>query len=214
MLDEQEAIKQSIKEWSDTAKLIEARRGDWTLLSSLLDVSRGLAFHASVQAEADAISQQRSLLDDPNPATGLIKQLVSKLRDAIQFHVQAYLDQHAKCLVQLQADSHWQQLSDEQQRAILEKRKLLTLEQPTLNDAEAIIDSLSDVSLEQWTDRTESLASKFDAARLDAAELLQPKLQRINLPRKTFESEADVDAWLTEVKQQILSKLNDGPVTF
>ncbi|WP_290525967.1 BREX system P-loop protein BrxC [Alcanivorax sp.] len=214
VLDEQDAIKQAIKDWSDTAKRIEARRGDWTLLTSLLSASRGLAFHASIQAEADAITQQRSLLDDPNPATALIQQLVSKLRDAIQFHVQAYLDRHASCLAQLQADSHWQKLSDEQQRAILEKRKLLTLEQPALNDAAAIIDSLSDVSLEQWTDRTESLASKFDSARLEAAELLQPKLQRINLPRKTFESEAEVDAWLAEVKQQILSKLNDGPVTF
>lgn len=213
-LDDQEVIKQAIKEWSDTAKLIEARRGDWALLSSLLEVSRGLAFHATIQTEVDAITQQRSLLDEPNPTSALIQQLVSKLRDAVQFHVQAYLERHASCLDQLQADSQWQQLSDEQQRTILEKRKLLTLEQPTLNDAEAILDSLGEVSLEQWTDRTDSLASKFDSARLEAAELLQPKLQRINLPRQTFESEADVDAWLAAVKQQILSKLNDGPVTF
>lgn len=214
VLDDQDAIKQAIKEWSETAKLIEARRGDWTLLSSLLEVSRGLAFHATIQTEADAIIQQRSLLDEPNPTSALIQQLVSKLRDAVQFHVQAYLERHAICLAQLQADSQWQQLSDEQQRAILEKRKLLTLEQPTLNDAEAILDSLGEVSLEQWTDRTDSLGSKFDSARLEAAELLQPKLQRINLPRQTFESEADVDAWLAAVKLQILSKLNDGPVTF
>jgi hypothetical protein len=214
VLDDQDAIKQAIKEWSDTAKLIEVRRGDWTLLSSLLEVSRGLAFHTTIQTEADAIIQQRSLLDNPNPTSALIQQLVSKLRDAVQFHVQAYLERHASCLAQLQADSQWQQLSDEQQRAILEKRKLLTLEQPTLNDAEAILDSLGEVSLEQWTDRTDSLASKFDSARLEAAELLQPKLQRINLPRQTFESEADVDAWLAAVKLQILSKLNDGPVTF
>lgn len=97
---------------------------------------------------------------------------------------------------------------------ILGKRKLLTLAQPVLNDAEAIIDSLNDVSLEQWTDRTESLSSKFDSARMEAVQLLQPKLQRISLPRKTFESEADVDTWLAEVKQQILDKINDGPVTF
>lgn len=214
VLDKQDAIKQAITDWSDTAKRIEARRGDWTLLTSLLEASQGLAFHAPIQAEADAISQQRSLLDEPNPVTVLIQQLVSKLRDAVQFHVQAYLDRHADCLAQLQADSHWQQLSEEQQRQILDKRKLLTLEQPALNDAEAIIDSLSEVSLELWTERADSLASKFDSARLEAAELLQPKLQRINLPRKTFETEADVEAWLAEVKQQILSKLNDGPVTF
>jgi hypothetical protein len=88
------------------------------------------------------------------------------------------------------------------------------LAQPVLNDADAIIDSLNDVSLEQWSDRTESLASKFDSARMEAVQLLQPKLQRISLPRKTFETEADVDAWMAEVKQQILDKLNDGPVTF
>ncbi|MGD9659783.1 MAG: BREX system P-loop protein BrxC [Porticoccaceae bacterium] len=214
VLDEQDAIKQAIKDWTDTAQRIEARRGDWVLLKDLLALSRGLSFHAIIHTEVDAIINQRSLLDDPNPVTGLIQQLVGKLRDAIQFHVQAYLARHAECLAQLQSDSHWQQLSDEQQQAILDRRKLHTLEQPALNDAEAIIDSLNTVSLELWSERTDSLASKFDSARLEAAELLQPKLQRINLPRTTFECEADVDTWLTDVKQQILAKLNDGPVTF
>lgn len=213
-LDEQDAIKLAIKQWAETAQTIDLRRQDWSLLTSLINASRGLSFHASIQAEADAISQQRSLLDDPNPITVLINQLVTKLRDAIQFHVKLYQAQHASCLIQLQADTQWMQLNADQQQAILEKRKLLKLDEPVLNDAAAIIDSLSEVSLEQWTDRTDSLASKFDSARLEAAELLQPKLQRITLPRKTFESEADIDAWLAEVKQQILSKLNDGPVTF
>ncbi|WVM88407.1 hypothetical protein UMZ34_19990 [Halopseudomonas pachastrellae] len=51
VLDEQDAIKQAIKDWSDTAQRIDARRGDWTLLTSLLDVSHGLAFHAPIQAK-------------------------------------------------------------------------------------------------------------------------------------------------------------------
>ena len=214
VLDEQDSIKQAVKDWADIAQRIEARRSDWALLKNLLDLSRGLSFHAAIQTEVDAIVSHRSLLDDPNPVSGLVQQLVNKLRDAIQFHVQAYQDRYAECLAQLQADSHWQQLSEQEKNDILGKRKLLTLAQPVLNDAGAIIDSLNDVSLEQWTDRTESLASKFDSARMEAVQLLQPKLQRINLPRKTFETESDVDTWLAEVKQQILDKLNDGPVTF
>lgn len=214
VLDEQEAIKQAIKDWADIAKRIEARRSDWALVKGLLDLSRGLSFHAAIQTEVDAIVSQRSLLDEPNPVSSLTQQLVNKLRDAIQFHVRAYLARHAECLDQLQTDSHWQQLSPEQQQAILDKRKLLKLEEPAFNDAAAIIDSLNDVSLEQWTDRTESLASKFDNVRMEAVQMLQPKLQRISLPRKTFETEADVDTWLAEVKQQVLDKLNDGPVTF
>jgi hypothetical protein len=98
--------------------------------------------------------------------------------------------------------------------AILSKRNLLTLDEPALNDAEAIIDSLNEVSLELWSERTDSLAGKFDSVRLEAAELLQPKLQRISLPRTTFESEADLEAWLEQVRAQVLDKLNEGPVTF
>lgn len=214
VLDEQDAIKQAVKAWADIAQRIEGRRSDWARLKNLLDLSRGLSFHAAIQTEVDAIVSHRSLLDDPNPVSGLVQQLVNKLRDAIQFHVQAYQDRYAECLIQLQADSHWQQLSEQQKGDILGKRKLLSLAQPALNDAEAIIDSLNEVSLEQWTDRTESLSSKFDNARMEAVQLLQPKLQRISLPRKTFETEADVDTWLAEVKQQVLDKLNDGPVTF
>lgn len=214
VLDEQDAIKKAVKDWADIAQRIEARRSDWALFKDLLDLSRGLSFHAAIQTEVDAIVSHRSLLDDPNPVSGLIQQLVNKLRDAIQFHVHAYLARHADCLAQLQTDSHWQQLDEAQNNAILDKRKLLTLEQPALNDATAIIDSLNEVSLEQWTDRTESLASKFDSARMEAVQLLQPKLQRISLPRKTFETESDVDTWVAQVKQQILGKLNDGPVTF
>lgn len=213
-LDHQDAIKQAIKDWTDLAQRIEARRPEWTQLQELLALSKGLSFHGPIQTEVDAIIDQRSLLAEPNLVTGLTQQLVTKLREAIQFHVQAYLNRHAECLAQLQADSHWQQLDEQQQNQILAKRKLLTLDEPALNDAEAVIDSLNEVSLELWSERTDSLASKFDSARLEAAELLQPKLQRISLPRTTFESEADLEAWLEQVRAQVLDKLNEGPVTF
>ncbi|WP_027853089.1 BREX system P-loop protein BrxC [Marinobacterium litorale] len=213
-LDEQDAIKQAIKAWAETAQRIEARRPEWTQLQELLALSKGLAFHGPIQTEVEAIIDQRSLLAEPNPVTGLIQQLVTKLREAIQFHVKAYLNRHAECLAQLQADSHWQQLDEPQQNQILAKRKLLTLDEPAINDAEAVIDSLNDVSLELWSERTDSLTGKFDSARVEAVELLQPKLQRISLPRTTFESEADLEAWLEQVRQQVLDKLNDGPVTF
>lgn len=214
VLDEQDAIKQSIEEWQATAQRIEARQSDWSLLQTLLELSRGLSFQAPIRKEVEAIISQRSLLDEPNPVSAYIKTLVNKLREAIQHHLQTYLDHHADNLAQLEKDKHWQQLDEQQQDEILDKRKLLSLDEPQLNNADALIDALSEVSLEQWVDRTASLESKFDSARLEAVQLLQPKLQRISLPRPTFETEADVDAWLAQVKQQILDKLNDGPVTF
>lgn len=214
VLDEQDTIKQALQQWSETAERIASRQPDWLLLQDLLDLSEGLAFHAAIKTEADAIIANRSLLDEPSPVSGFIQELVTKLRDAIQHHVQSYLARHAEHLAQLQADSHWQQLDSTQQNDILSKRKLLSLKEPDLSHAHAVVDSLELVSLEQWADRIESLSSKFDNARLEAVQLLQPELQRIHLPRVTFETEAEVDAWLEQVKQQILTKINDGPVTF
>lgn len=214
VLDEQDAIKTAIHEWTATAQHIEQRQHDWLLLQDLLSRSRGLSFQSTTQTEVDAIITHRSLLDEPSPISGLIQQLVTKLREVAQHHVQNYLKRHAECLAQLQKDNHWQQLEPTQQNDILGKRKLLTIDEPSLGDANDIIDSLDQVSLEQWVDRTESLASKFDSARVEAVQLLQPKLQRISLPRTTFESEADLDTWLAQVKQQVLNKLNEGPVTF
>jgi len=214
VVDNQDEFKSAIKIWAETAEKIESRQTDWAQLSDLLDLSKGLSFRDEVKKEIDAIIAHRGLLDDPNPTRGLIQTLVTKLRDAVSYRLHAYTDEHARCLKQLEADSHWQKLSDDQRQELLHKRKLLTLPKPALSDADAIIEALNDVSLEQWSDRKESLASKFDSARVEAVQLLQPKTQRISLPRTTFESEIDVDAWLKQVKQQILSKLKEGPVTF
>src|SRR5690606_33066981 len=108
VLDEQDAIKAAIKDWTDIAQRIEVRQREWIRLTDLLKLSRNLSFQAAIQTEVDAIISQRSLLDEPNPLTGLAQQLVDKLRDAIQFRVQSYLTRYDECMAQLKADSHWQ----------------------------------------------------------------------------------------------------------
>ena len=214
VLDERDAIKQSLQQWAETADKIQKRRSDWFVLKDLLDQSQGLSFQADIQAEVSAIEANRSLLDEPNPITSLSKQLVDKLREAVQYRVDSYLEQHAKYLAQLEDDSYWQQLDATQKNEILNKFKLTTFNEPALNNADAIIDALNEVNFEQWRDRTDALASNFDRARMDAIQRLQPKLQRITLPRATFETEEDVNIWLAQVKAQVLDKLSDGPVTF
>jgi len=214
ILNEQQSIKESISEWKATAKKIKDRKSDWQRLLHLLDLSRDLSFHAGTQAEVDAIRSQRALLDAPNPVSPLVQRLTDGLRDALLHHMQKYLDEHATRLAQLQQDKQWQALDAGQQDDILRKRRLLQIEQPDSSNADAIMDALNSVNLEQWNDRTSSLGSKFESARLEAAELLQPKLQHIRLDRRTFNNADEVDAWLDDVKQQLLAKLDDGPVTF
>ncbi|AKX54390.1 hypothetical protein AKN90_00615 [Thiopseudomonas alkaliphila] len=214
LLDEGEAIKALFKEWQTIASKIEPRRNEWWQLKDLLDLAKDLAFYPAIKAEADAISANRSLLDDPNPVAAHIKELSAKLREALQHHVQSYLDTHADQLQLLEADAHWQQLDTAKQQELLQRRQLLTMDEPSYGSTEALIEVLHHTSLSQWADRTASLASKFESARLEAVKLLQPKVQHMHLPRVTIQTEAELEQWLVDVKQQVLDKLNDGPVTF
>ena len=161
-----------------------------------------------------AIIKNRSILDDPNPMSHLITDTVNKLRDAINLNVNNYKQKHKEHLTQLKSDKHWLQLTDEQQESILTKRSLDKLPNVDLSDIDSVIESLEKASIGQWNDRTESLNAKFDSARMEAVQLLQPKIQQISLPKSIFETEDDVKAWLQKVESKILAKLSDGPVTF
>jgi predicted Ser/Thr protein kinase len=47
---------------------------------------------------------------------------------------------------------------------------------------------------------------------MDAARLLDPKVQRVDLPRRTLTDEAELADWLAEAEVRIRAKLADRPV--
>ena len=214
ILDNQDAIKNALTDWQATAEKIAKRRSDWLQLNDLLDLSKDLAFYVPANELKDAIIKNRSLLDEPNPVSSITKDLVTKLREALRHRIDAYQTEYQRCLGALQADTHWQQLSTEQQQAILDKRSLHEMSAPELSTTDQLIDALNAFDLGQWSDRKDSLSSKFENARQEAVALLLPKVQRYSTPKITVNSEAELDTWLAQVKQDVLAKLNDGPVTF
>lgn len=77
---------------------------------------------------------------------------------------------------------------------------------------EMILEELERCSLPQWADRTQALKGRFEQARMDAARLLQPKVTRVDPPRRTIADEAELAAWLEDAEPRIRDKLSDGPV--
>jgi hypothetical protein len=45
-----------------------------------------------------------------------------------------------------------------------------------------------------------------------AAEAMEPRIQFVNLPRQTLKNEAEIDAWLEEVRSRLQEALQEGPV--
>ncbi|MGR8998210.1 MAG: hypothetical protein ACU88J_04075 [Gammaproteobacteria bacterium] len=42
--------------------------------------------------------------------------------------------------------------------------------------------------------------------------MLEPKVQRVKLPRRTLKSEDDIKTWLPGVEQQMLKDIQNGPL--
>lgn len=212
VLDRADTIKALIAEWEAQAGKLDARYSTWNALKQLHRLSRGLIFHDRMEKEIQAIISHRSLLEDPDPVAPLLADIEKQLREAIQHHVKAWQDEFARQQAALEQDAHWQKINDDQRRAILSERGLVVNEAPRLSSRDDVIDSLESCALEQWQDRTDALASKFESARQEAVRLLQPRVQHVSLPRRTFENEAQIREWLDEVETVLKTKLAEGPV--
>jgi hypothetical protein len=127
----------------------------------------------------------------------------------------------------LEQDGDWKKLSADQRETILAKHGLHEVSHPSpsgrdaggegavsvdVSTPESILDALERCSLSQWGDRTQALKGRFEQARLEVAKLLEPKVQRVNLPRRTLKDEAELGAWLAEAEALIRGKLGEGPV--
>jgi glutathione S-transferase len=75
-----------------------------------------------------------------------------------------------------------------------------------------LIASLAACSPQRWSEKRHALRSQLARALTAAARKLEPTVQPVTPPRRLVRSEADLDAWLAEVRAAVLSKLPAGPV--
>jgi hypothetical protein len=207
-----DTLIQHSKDWTATSEQIAKRWPVWILLQDLLSHAKDLGPSKELETEAGEIEQQRALLADHDPAQALLDKTVDLLRNSLNHHVDEHKTTHDAQLAELDQDSDWQNLAPDQRTAILEKHSLGDTVSVDASTAESILDELERCSLAQWADRTQALKGRFEQARLEAAKLLEPKVQRVDLPRRTLKDETELAAWLEEAEQRIRDMLDDGPV--
>jgi len=227
LFSQRDTLIQHSDGWSTTGAQIAKRWPVWTLLRDLLHHAKDLGPSKELDDEAGEIEQQRALLADHDPVQALLDKTVDLLRTSLNHHVQAYQTTYDAELTELERDSSWKKVAPEQRQAILAKYGLHEVSHPSpsgrgaggegaasvdVSTPESILDELERCSLSQWADRTQALKGRFEQARLEAAKLLEPKVQRVDLPRRTLKDETELTAWLEEAEQRIRHKLGEGPV--
>ena len=212
LYDQREALKAQFESWQQTAEKITKRMPSWDILKQLLELSHGLAFHEELQLQYDAILSNRSLLADPDPIEPQIKSVTDKLRNAITILSDQFNSEYQLLKDQLEENANWQKLTLSQQQLILDNCEINEPDAIAINTVDELIDNLEACSIKHWNDRIQAQSNKFNSASMDAAKLLEPKVQIIKLPHRTLKTESDIKEWLAEVEQQMLKDLQNGPL--
>lgn len=209
-----EELSKQLEAWQSTAKAIANRLPLWEQLEGLADSGRDLPDFDVIHSQVEAIRKNRQLLDDPDPITPLIQSLTDALRQELNRQKEEWNKAWSYGETRLDNDVNVQAMEPEQRYSIRKPHQLTEDAVPSIEvgDTKTILKTLSKTTLSALKDRIAALPSRFDAALLDAAKVMEPEVQEVRLESKTLKDETEIDHWLQEVRQKLLAKLKDGPV--
>ena len=202
-----EDLKKRIPQWQAQKAEKDRRLSAFRLAERLVALGA-----ADQEAALTAVKTGRTLLDEPNPIVPPVSAAADDLRAKANAAFQAWQAAWQGGQARLKADEAWGKISPEKKHEFLANHGLLIRTAPDLATPEKIVESLSACGIGQWRDSALALPARVDAALQDAAVEIEPKTQSITIPRRTLRSEADLDAWLAEVRIAIAPSLAHGPV--
>lgn len=207
-------LSAAIDSWSELGERITKRWPIWTILKRLSGYTNGIQDAEVILSQVNHIEKERQLLGEPDPIASLIANLTQLLRDELNRLDKEYQACHELGMARLKADENWQKLEPEQRNTLLATQKLTLADQPkvTLASTEEVLQTLAQINLSMFTDRVAAMSGRFENVLIAAAELLEPETQTVQLPRRMLKTEADIDMWIEEIRQQLKNVLAKGPI--
>jgi hypothetical protein len=214
LYNRREELGGNIDGWTALAARIATRWPNWLVLKRLMAHASALQDAEVILAQVKTIEQQRQLLEEPDPIGPLIAGLTQLLRDELNRLDGEYASGHAEGRGRLVDDSNWQQLEPEQRYQLMSAQFLHEAARPkvAVQSTSDVLTTLDNCALSMFADRVAAMPARFDNVASGAAELCEPQAQFIQVPRRTLKTEEEIDAWVIEVKQQLKTALNQGPV--
>lgn len=206
-----ELVKQ-IKGWQTAGDMTLKRRPAWETLQKLLRHAAGQQGAADLQQQADAVRDDRRLLDASDPVPSIYKGITSILRSAINKIFDDFSATYKREMAILEANDNWKKLKTSQQTTILTGEGIDKLPTLDVSDDSALLRSLEEVSLPSWKTKTNALPQQFINAAMAAARLLEPKTQHVHLTSSTLKNSEDVKTWVSKTEKELLAKIASGPV--
>jgi hypothetical protein len=207
-----EQMAADITTWQEKAQQIQDRLPQWQVLEDLAALARSVPEAQPMVAEAEAIRDGRLLLQTPDPVKPLCDQLTQILREKLLAAQTTFREQYESLQAELEAQDSWQQLSVDDRDRILQAAGLSGTPEVQVGTVQQVQTSLQRTPLTSWANLTAALSEKFAQARLKAEQQLRPKAQPLKLPSQTLSTPEEAEQWLSQARQLILEKLQNGPV--
>jgi hypothetical protein len=207
-------LTSSIDKWKELGERIDKRLPAWNALKSLMAHAARVPDADVLRAQVGTIEQQRQLLEETDLIAPLAANLTQLLRDELNEAKAEWESQWEQGESRLAKDENWQSLEPEQKHELRIPHQLVESATPKIEveTSEAVLRTLDANPLSALKDRIAALPARYDQVVLNAAKLVEPEAQEIQLPRRMLKSKEDVDAWVDEVKQKLSSALEKGPI--
>ncbi|MEX2595758.1 MAG: BREX system P-loop protein BrxC [Salibacteraceae bacterium] len=201
-------LKSLQSEWSAKVELLKDRRPDWILIEQL---SENLPeSEQELNQECDAIRENRLLFQEPDPVKPILNRVTEVLNTYLNKVIQEFLDKYEIKMAELQENTQFSSLSPDAKHQILLNHRLLHKHEVKTLEAEKLGNHLRKLSLDSWRTKISALDGQFQDAMEEAVKLAQPKAAVYTLPKRTLESESDIDAYTDSIKQELKQLIKES----
>gem|GEM_PF-651209 len=147
---------------------------------------------------------------DPDATATLLAGTVAAVRDAIK-REHARLEEALKAgVAELEATPDFAAVPAETRAGIIRESRLEPVSAPDLSTPDAVLRELESRPLASWADRIAAVSQSVAHARTKLAKELEPKTVVYAPPARTVKTEAEVDAYLAEVKATVMASIAAG----
>jgi hypothetical protein len=212
ILQQHDTLEQQVQVWDARANLAAKRKPAWETLSQLLKHVSSLSEAEELQHQAEAVYNERRLLEPTDPVPDIRKATVDLLRAAVIAAHSTFQKVYNAQMAAWRATSSWQKLSDDQRRQLLTAEGINIESGISVGNEAELLRTLELIALPMWKIKTDALPQQFANAALAAAKLVEPKTQHVRLTSSTLKTEDDIRDWLVQTEAALLEKLKDGPI--
>lgn len=212
ILDQHDTLSKQAREWADLAELAAKRKPAWETLQLLLKHSKTLSESESLNQQANAVRDERRLFDRTDPVPAIHKEAVTALRSAVKKAYDDFKTVYDDEMAALESNDNWVKINPDQQQDILDAEDIAGIPSLSIGDDTSLLGTLEETPLANWKTKIDALPTQFSNAALAAAKLLEPETQTVKLTSGTLKTEDDVRNWIADVEENLLDKIQDGPI--